>query len=50
MYLYSETVEVLVWNFNKKNVSILRGIYKLKVPWDVFTHIKKCWCIGVQSS
>lgn len=37
MYLYSEMVEVLAWNFyTKKVVSILRGIYKLRVPWDVF--------------
>lgn len=36
MYLYSEMVEVFVGNFNTKNVSILRGIYKLRVPWDVF--------------
>lgn len=32
MYFSSEMVEVFVGNFNTKNVSILRGIYKLKVP------------------
>lgn len=32
MYLYSEMVEVFVGNFNTKNLSILRGIYKLRVP------------------
>lgn len=31
MYLYSEMVEVFVWNFNTKNVSILQDIYKLRV-------------------
>lgn len=42
MYLYSEMVEVLAWNFyTKKVVSILRGIYKLRVPWDVFILKKK---------
>lgn len=34
--LYSEMVEVVVWNLHTKNVNVLRGIYKLKVPWGAF--------------
>lgn len=34
-------VEVFVWNLHTKNVNILRGICKLKVPWGVFIQQNK---------